>query len=439
MLAGEPDAESARQRCVQLLGSRSKWIAQLVREIVGRFSEDWRDTWRHDMAKAITESPTFNSVRQRTTFRLRNIPLTPPRMAPMPVALSGCVVPNLPTPLDVARWLNLSMDELIWLTGPLGYVARNDLRTKHYHYRWIAKRTGGVRLLEIPQAHLCALQRRILHQLLEYVPLHEAAHGFRKRHSCVTNARPHLGQAVVIRMDLADFFGSIGGGKVYRVFTTLGYPAAVAQALTRLTTHATAAKILTDGEMGNIESASRVLGWREKKRLATPHLPQGAPTSPVLANLCAFNFDVRVQALADEFGATYTRYADDLTFSGGEAFGRRARAFESYVAAIALEEGFSVNHRKTHVMSAGSRQRVTGIVVNRKTNIPREHYDRLKAMLHNCLRHGPNKQTAMGVSVFKNHLAGHIAQVAAIHPTRGARLKRMYDQVRWNDEIAISE
>src|SRR5262249_10288535 len=147
---------------------------------------------------------------------------------------------------DIARWLDRSINELIWLTGPLERPLAHYHPTAHYSYRWLPKRSGGVRLLEIPQAHLRAVQRRVLHSLLEYVPPHEAAHGFRGRHSCVTNARPHLGQAVVLRMDLEDFFGSIGGGRVYALFATLGYPAASARALARLTTCATPSHAWSD-------------------------------------------------------------------------------------------------------------------------------------------------------------------------------------------------
>lgn len=98
------------------------------------------------------------------------------------------------------------------------------------------------------------------------------------------------------------------------------------------------------------------------------------------------------------------RYADDLTFSGGNELARRSHTFEAHIAAIALEEGFQINHRKTRVMRAATRQRVTGIVVNQTPNLPREHFDRLKATLHNCLRHGPASQCTAGVGEFRNHL-----------------------------------
>jgi len=128
--------------------------------------------------------------------------------------------------------------------------------------------------------------------------------------------------------------------------------------------------------------------------------------SPALANLRAFNLDVRVHARTDAFGVTNTRYADDLWFSGSAERARRSCAFEAQVAAIALDEGYRINHRKTCVTCAVARQRVTGIVVNGVPNLPREHYDWCKATLHNCLRQGPASQCAGSSNLLKHHRLG---------------------------------
>lgn len=437
LIAGPRDATSARLRCEHALGSRARWIGRLAQEMVNHPAEAWRDTRRKALALAIEQSSNFDVAWQlKSPPHLCKFPVTPPRMAPLPPALMDCVVPDLPTPRDIAHWLELDIDELTWLTGPLGRPLREGQYAKHYHYRWLPKRTGGVRLIEIPKAQLRTIQQHVLRRLLEYMPPHEAAHGFRERHSCVTNARPHVAQAVVMRMDLEDFFSSIGGGRVYELFATLGYPAAAARALTRLTTCATPREAWSEEQLRSIEGGSRTIDWRTRKRLAWAHLPQGAPTSPALANLCAFNFDVRVQALAEKFGVQYTRYADDLTFSGNEGFAQRSRTFEAHVGAIALEQGFHINHRKTRVMRASTRQRVTGIIVNHRPNVPRENFDRLKAMLHNCVRQGPATQCTSGTGELRNHLAGHIAHLSAIHPARGARLRRMFEQVQWADAVS---
>src|SRR6185437_9583766 len=125
---------------------------------------------------------------------------------------------------------------------------------------------------------------------------------------------------------------------------------------------------------------------------ARPHLPQGAPTSPALANLCLYRADCRLAGLAKSAEAEYTRYADDLAFSGGDAFERCVERFSTHVAAILFEEGFSVHHRKTRIMRQGVRQHLAGLVSNRCMNVARSDFDRLKATLTNCVRLGPASQ-----------------------------------------------
>ena len=140
--------------------------------------------------------------------------------------------------------------------------------------------------------------------------------------------------------------------------------------------------------------------WRQaddlaaRERLRSPHVPQGAPTSPALANLCAYRLDCRLAALAGAVGARYTRYADDLAFSGGEALERVARRFHVAVCRIALEEGFEVHTRKSRFMRQGVRQQLAGVVLNVRPNVRRDRYDELKAILTNCVRRGPQGRTA---------------------------------------------
>ena len=124
--------------------------------------------------------------------------------------------------------------------------------------------------------------------------------------------------------------------------------------------------------------------WNTQLLYAQRHLPQGAPTSPALANLCAYRVDCRLSGLAAVAGASYTRYADDVAFSGDEAFARCAERFSLRAAAILLEEGFAVRHRKTRLMQRSVRQHLAGLVVNERLNVRRADFDELKAILTNC-------------------------------------------------------
>ena len=157
------------------------------------------------------------------------------------------------------------------------------------------------------------------------------------------------------------------------------------------------------------------------ERLATPHLPQGAPTSPALANLVCFRLDRRLAGLAATVGARYTRYVDDLTFSGDRRI--RADRFASLVTEVAAEEGFRVNPAKTRVAGAGSRQRVLGAVVNTRPTLPRPERDALRALLHNCAGHGWASQTrGHDPATFREHVLGRVAWAHSLDPVLGGRL-----------------
>src|SRR5262249_4018480 len=162
-----------------------------------------------------------------------------------------------------------------------------------------------------------------------------------------------------------------------------------------------------------------------------PHLPQGAPTSPALANLCTHRLDCRLDALARAVGGRYTRYADDLAFSGGAELERGARRFPGQVGRSALAEGFDVPTRKSRFMRRGVRQQLAGVVVNAHPNVRRDEYDRLKAVLTNCVRHGPATQNRDGRADFRGHLAGRVAYVAMLNPSRGRKLRTLFERIRW--------
>ena len=141
--------------------------------------------------------------------------------------------------------------------------------------------------------------------------------------------------------------------------------------------------------------------------------------------------DARLLGLARSADAIYTRYADDLAFSGGESFRRDADRFQLHVGAIVWEEGFRVHHRKTRIMRRGVRQRLTGVVVNDKLNLCRPDYDRLKATLVNCVRRGAASQNHAQHSDFRGFLQGRVAFVESIHSEKGKRLRRLFEQISW--------
>ena len=181
----------------------------------------------------------------------------------------------------------------------------------------------------------------------------------------------------------------------------LGYPAGVAACLAGICTHRTVMHACGD--------ALQALPVSTRQRLMNWHLPQGAPTSPALANLCAWRLDARLSGLAEHQQLAYTRYADDLAFSGPMSLHRQRRFIEPLIGAIALEEGFRINFRKTRWMRASRRQHFCGITLNQHPNLCRKEYDRLKALLHNCIKFGPISQNRDDRPDFRRHLAGRVS------------------------------
>jgi hypothetical protein len=261
---------------------------------------------------------------------------------------------------------------------------------------------------------------------LDRVPPHEAAHGFRAGRSITTFAAPHVGQPVVARIDLKDFFPCVTRARVTAMFRTVGYPEIVAELLAGLCTTVTPLHVW-DG----VEACSRSVLQATQSRYRVPHLPQGSPTSPAIANLCAYRLDRRLAGLARAAGGSYTRYADDLAFSGDADFARGIKRFLVHVAATVAEEGFIVHHHKTRIMRDGVRQHLAGVVVNKCLNVRRRDYDDLKATLTNCARHGAGGQNRAAHPDFRAHLRGRIAFVTQLHPDRGHKLRQIFDRIVW--------
>jgi RNA-directed DNA polymerase len=284
-----------------------------------------------------------------------------------------------------------------------------------------------MRLLEIPSTRMRTAQRTLLHDVFALLPLNDAAHGFVPGRSAVTAARLHTGAAVVITLDLTTFFARVTAGRIYGAFRQAGAGERVALALTGVATNRVPPRVIAAMPPGGDPDERAAL----RRALAAAHLPQGAPSSPALANLALRRLDSRLAGYAERVDARYTRYADDLTFSGGSTLRRRADAFVTAVRRLVEEENHTVNLQKTRVRPAATSQRVTGIVVNEHTALPRVEFDRLKAILHNAARNGPAAENRGGHADFRAHLLGRISWAASLNPAKGARLRREFDRISW--------
>jgi hypothetical protein len=350
------------------------------------------------------------------------------RRAPVP----RWPVPEIASVVQLAERLELSGGQLAWLADVRGLertVEREQLR--NYRYLTVPRRGALPRVVEAPKLRLKEIQRWIVREVLSQVPSHAAAHGFVTGRSAVTHAELHTGQRAVLRLDLKDFFASVPAGRIYRIWCALGYPATVAHLLTGLTTNTVPLVVWQRVAAATAPHAVEPR-FHLGRQLATPHLPQGAPTSPTLANLAAFRLDRRLSGLAHASRLRYSRYADDLTFSGSARLIRRRAEFEAVVRAIIRDEGFGLNDVKAVAQAAGGRQTVCGVVVNARTNPRRRDYDELRAILHNAAVSGPASQNRDQVENFRAHLLGRISWVQSLNPARGQRLRELFAAIDWS-------
>ena len=310
-------------------------------------------------------------------------------------------LPKLETPEVLAQALGLTVGQLRGLC----YARTVYTRTNYVRFA-LPKKTGGLRIISAPLPRLKAAQHWVLQNVLEKLPVHEVAHGFRAGRSIVSNARPHVGAAVVVNMDLKEFFPSVMYPRVKGFFVKLGYSEATATALALLCTEPDVEEVELDGQRYFVAQGGR-------------RLPQGAPTSPALTNLLCRRLDRRLRGAAKKLGFTYTRYADDLTFSvpkGGTGdVGKMLRL----VRFVVRKEGFVPHPEKTRVLRRGGQQEVTGVVVNDKPGVDRETLRRFRALLHQLEKNGPEGKKWNGSTDVIASAVGFANYVAMVDPVKG--------------------
>jgi RNA-directed DNA polymerase len=315
----------------------------------------------------------------------------------------------------VARWLNLTVGELEWMADRGHWLRSKNPTLQHYRYITLPKR-DGVRLIEAPKPHLREIQRRILRKILDHIPPHRAAQGFAPGTSTTSFAWPHTDRPVVLRLDLKNCFSSVSAARVRAVFSAVGYTNA-ARVLAELCTTATPAH-----ELSRVDDVHASL-------LRGRHLPQGAPTSPALANLAMHAMDRRIWGYAEKNNLRYSRYGDDLAISGDRM---DPDAVLWVLLRIIADEGFVVHSEKTKIMRAHQRQQLAGLVVNDRPRVARRDHDNLRALLHNAIRTGAAAQNKAGHLHFREHVYGKIAWIGATSPRRRAQLLAMAEQVDWS-------
>lgn len=274
------------------------------------------------------------------------------------------------------------------------------IETKYYTRAEIPKKSGGMRELLIPAMSLRLIQRWILENILQNIPISEHATGFYKNRSIVDNATRHIGQECIINIDLKDFFPSIKVEQVFRIFYYYGYTIEVSYMLSRLCTY--------DGK-----------------------LPQGSSASPYISNIVCLRLDKRLSGLANSYKAVYSRYADDITFSGNYGISK----ITDIARNIICDEGFIVNEKKVRIAYKHERQSVTGLIVsNNKVSVPKKYRKKLQQEIYYCKKYGVSNHlqyTNCDKLFFKDHLYGKAYYVNMVDSESGQKLIEELDNIDW--------
>lgn len=273
-------------------------------------------------------------------------------------------------------------------------------KCKLYKVFSIPKKSGGYRKIEAPLDELKVRQKWIKRCILDKVYVSEYAKGFKCNSSIYENALPHVNKELVINIDIKDFFPSIHYKSVYKIFMYLGYTKQVAHLLTKLCTN--------------------------DKNV----LPQGAPTSPVISNIVLLKLDKRLSELVKSVGAVYTRYADDMTFSGDKSIAKLL----PLIYTIIREEGFQVNEKKLRLRYSNQRQEVTGLIVNKKVAVSKRTVKELENAIYYCKKYGVQdhmKKIGCEKTFYKEHLYGIAYFCKMIDRSKGEQYLRELDEIKW--------
>jgi RNA-directed DNA polymerase len=337
------------------------------------------------------------------------------KVAGSPEALRQAKLPVLLSADALAHALGMPLSELRWLS-----YHRDVASTVHYSHFSLPKKTGGVRMISAPKPKMKKAQAWIWENILGKLDVSAHAHGFVPGRSSLSNAELHCGKRVLINMDVKDFFPSVKFVRVRELFVSFGYPRRVASILALLTTESPRVAGMIDGDVKK-QVHHVALGARA--------LPQGACTSPAMTNLLCKRLDQRLFALGRKFGFNYSRYADDLSFSGDDL--SCVGDILSITKRVLSEEGFVVHPDKTKVMHRSQKQEVTGLTVNESApHLPRTEKRRLRAMLHNAKKLGLEAANIKKLPFFEAHLHGWVAYAAMSEPNYARKWFDAFAQVK---------
>lgn len=288
------------------------------------------------------------------------------------------------------------------LIGMEGKLLSKHLISEDYYYKEkiLSKKNGGIRNIYMPSVSMKYIQRWILDNILYRIPVSSATNGFCKERSIVSNAKAHVNADCIINIDLKDFFPTIEFNRVFKIFNYYGYTREVSFVLAKLCTY-------------------------------QGRLPQGSPASPYISNVVCLKMDKRLKLLASKYGANYTRYADDLTFSGGYGI----QNLIGIIIQIIEDEGFLINPMKTRISYKHQKQCVTGLLVNNgKVRIEKKYKRKVSQEIYYCLKYGVSNHLQhinCDKAFYKEHLYGKVYFIKMVESEIGNQLLNKLAEINW--------
>lgn len=315
----------------------------------------------------------------------------------------------------------------------LRYIINN--RDDQYHHFKIEKRRQykgqekKYRDIMAPSEALKAIQQWINTYILQQVKLHNKCRGFRKGLSIRDNALPHAKKKYIFKADLLKFFNTINEKRVYGVFRSLGYHPNLARDLAILCTAQQEPHYWNDLKPKEVARLGELIDDR------LPVLPQGAPTSPALANIIATRMDMRLDKLAKKRKLVYTRYADDLCFSSNKVIPPRG-----LIEKIIEDEGLFVNDAKVNLYKRGVKQYVTGLTITHGVHVSKKYRKDIYMHLYYAQKYGPEqhlkwlekkKKLDDRKYAFRDWLFGRIAFVYSVSREIGEDMISKFNKINW--------
>ncbi len=298
-----------------------------------------------------------------------------------------------------------------------------------YRIFTIKKRSGGKRTICVPHPPLLNTQRWIHRNILLSCAhlVHASSTAYGSNCSPLANAARHCEAKWLVKVDIQNFFESISEEKIYRVFKKIGYRPLLAFELARLTTR-------LKRENNERSKSKKHYSFYQNEHLG--HLPQGAPTSPILANMVCHSMDNDISHLARQLQCAVSRYSDDIVYSGYGIDRQIAVTLIKKTTNILSKHGFSINKAKTQISPPGARKIVTGLLVDGPTpKLNRAYRDNIRCHFYYLKKYGIaehcKKRGFDSLLGFKNHLNGLLIYAIHIDPAFGEKYQKEFDQIAW--------